>query len=178
MPYIRLGCFREKYDPALIPSLEKAEDPLLDGVSYERSNAIYKCYQAALKRNHRVFALFAYGDCHSGPEAHLNYDKYGKSGSCPANGKGDRTASDVYKIVYKPYYRYGCWVDVCCGSHRAIPDLEGTDPILDGDYKTREDAVNKCYQVAEKRGFQVFAVQNGGQCFSGPRAHLTFKRYT
>ncbi|XP_078691944.1 uncharacterized protein LOC144922175 [Branchiostoma floridae x Branchiostoma belcheri] len=72
------------------------------------------------------------------------------------------------------YTGLGCWADT---SDRAIPILEGTDPRLDGPYQSRQDAIQKCYQVAQSRGFTVFAVQNGGQCFGSANAFNTYNRY-
>jgi len=60
---------------------------------------------------------------------------------------------------------------------RAIPTLEGTDDILDGDYWTRSDPIYKCYEVAEKLGFKVFALQAGGWCASSSTAEKIFNKY-
>ena len=60
---------------------------------------------------------------------------------------------------------------------RAIPTLEGTDDILDGDYWTRSDPIYKCYKVAKKLGFKVFALQAGGWCASSSKAQKTFNKY-
>ena len=60
---------------------------------------------------------------------------------------------------------------------RAIPTLEGTDDILDGDYWTRSDPIYKCYKVAKKLGFKVFALQAGGWCASSSTAEETFNKY-
>ena len=53
----------------------------------------------------------------------------------------------------------------------------GSDPILTNYYKNRLDAVEKCAHVAKSRGYQVFTIQNGGFCSSGPMAHRTFQIY-
>ena len=60
---------------------------------------------------------------------------------------------------------------------RAIPTLEGTDDILDGDYWNRSDPIYKCYKVAKKLGFKVFALQAGGWCASSSTAEQTFNKY-
>ena len=60
---------------------------------------------------------------------------------------------------------------------RAIPTLEGTDDILDGDYWTRSDPIYKCYKVVKKLGFKVFALQAGGWCASSSTAQNTFNEY-
>ena len=68
----------------------------------------------------------------------------------------------------------GCFQD---RPARAIAPLEGHDPILDGNYQHRSNAVEKCYQAAKKRGFSVFAVQNGGWCAASATAQITFNKY-
>jgi len=60
---------------------------------------------------------------------------------------------------------------------RAIPTLEETDDILDGDFWTRNDPIYKCYEVAKKLGFKVFALQAGGWCASSSTAEKTFNKY-
>lgn len=44
-------------------------------------------------------------------------------------------------------------------------------------YRGHRNAVAKCAKLARKRGYKVFALQYGGQCFSGARAHLGYSRY-
>ena len=68
----------------------------------------------------------------------------------------------------------GCFEDK---TERALPTLEGLDSLLVGSYLQRAGAVRLCAEAAYRRGFQVFAVQNGGQCFSGPEAHVTYDKY-
>ena len=60
---------------------------------------------------------------------------------------------------------------------RAIPTLEGTDDILDGDNLTRSDPITKCYEVTKKLGFKVFGLQAGGWCASSSTAEETFNKY-
>jgi len=55
--------------------------------------------------------------------------------------------------------------------------LEGIDPILDGSYTSRRDAVSKCAYVASAKGYSMFAVQNGGWCASSATAPQTFDKY-
>ncbi|XP_078603388.1 uncharacterized protein LOC144877354 [Branchiostoma floridae x Branchiostoma japonicum] len=75
------------------------------------------------------------------------------------------------------YISLGCWRDIG-GPNRALPKLERTDPRLDGDhYKLRENAVEKCYQVALSRGFPVFALQNGGECFGSADGLNTYNKH-
>ena len=72
------------------------------------------------------------------------------------------------------YTKVGCFKDT---AHRSVAILEGKDSILDGQYHKRHRAIAKCAQVAWKRGYQVFSVQNGGQCFSSNTAHSTYNKY-
>lgn len=53
--------------------------------------------------------------------------------------------------------------------------LPGSDIHLTGFYKERQDPIAKCASVAKRYGFQLFAIQNGGMCLSGPNAHDTYK---
>ena len=55
--------------------------------------------------------------------------------------------------------------------------MEGQDANLDGNYQVRNRAIEKCYQAAKKRGFQVFAIQHGGWCASSATAASTFDKY-
>ena len=68
----------------------------------------------------------------------------------------------------------GCYADKAAP---AIPSLEGKDPLLDGDPKTREDAGQKCARVALKRGYVYFAIQDGGHCHSSLTAQDTYGKY-
>ena len=42
---------------------------------------------------------------------------------------------------------------------------------------TRNDSITKCYRAAKKRGFHIFAVQEGGKCASSASAANTFDKY-
>ena len=72
------------------------------------------------------------------------------------------------------YVSVGCYKDT---GNRAIPTLEGMDPILDGQYSHRLNAIAKCAVAALKRKYRIFAVQYGGQCFGGATAERTFDKY-
>ena len=69
----------------------------------------------------------------------------------------------------------GCWKDDVL--IRAIPSLEGKDGVLSDNYKTRDDAIKKCAEVARQRGYTVFALQDGGWCASSLRAKFTYSKY-
>ncbi|CAH1249044.1 SCARF2 [Branchiostoma lanceolatum] len=68
----------------------------------------------------------------------------------------------------------GCWKDK---GNPAITALEGTDARLDGNFRFRENAIAKCYDVARSRGATVFALQSGGECFGSTDGHSTYNMY-
>ena len=75
----------------------------------------------------------------------------------------------------KPLYTsVGCWRDT---GNRAIATLEGKDSRLVGPYQRRKDSIEKCYEAAKAKGYQYFAVQNGGWCASSANAESTYKKY-
>ena len=55
--------------------------------------------------------------------------------------------------------------------------MEGKSAILNEHYKRRENPVAKCAKAAAEKGYKVFAVQDGGQCFSSDDAKSTYKKY-
>ena len=64
----------------------------------------------------------------------------------------------------------GCWKDA--HPYRA---LESAEELVkqkwpeDSSYKYRENAVGKCFEIAQSLGRKIFAIQDGGQCFTeGP----------
>ena len=71
------------------------------------------------------------------------------------------------------YLSIGCWKD---SIPRAIPTVEG-NPVLDGHYKSRTDAVTQCFGLTSSLGYTVFAVQDGGQCFTSSSATETYNTY-
>ena len=55
--------------------------------------------------------------------------------------------------------------------------MDGRNPLVTGYYRKRTDAILKCALVALRFGYRVFAVQHQGWCATGPRAHLTYRKY-
>ena len=68
----------------------------------------------------------------------------------------------------------GCWRDT---GRRAIPQMDGKDFLVRGYYRIRSDAIFKCFAAAARRGYRAFSVQHQGWCATGPRAHLTYRKY-
>ena len=63
-----------------------------------------------------------------------------------------------------PYYHLGCWKDE--KDERALTNAEGGSSFLDGAYPYRENAIAKCFKTAISLGHMIFALQDGGQCFT------------
>ena len=68
----------------------------------------------------------------------------------------------------------GCWKDT---STRAIELLEGKHELLQGSYHTRSNPYDKCLEAALSFGYEVFSLQNGGQCGSAANAGSTYTQY-
>ncbi|XP_066026855.1 uncharacterized protein [Pocillopora verrucosa] len=98
---------------------------------------------------------------------------------------GHDPCKDIYKyleVKYKcvnlasnRYESIGCFKDNTTSP--AIETLEGKDDILDGNYSTRNDSIDKCFRAAERQRFHIFAVQDGGRCQAGASAIKTFHKY-
>lgn len=74
-------------------------------------------------------------------------------------------------IIVTEYQSLGCWADTLNWRNpksRALNSLEGLDPRIMGDYHARKQPISKCAEIARGLGYKIFAIQNGGQCFSGP----------
>ena len=59
----------------------------------------------------------------------------------------------------------GCWKDKHNLKDRAISTKEG--PI----------GLQRCFQIAYKKGYKVFALQGGNQCYTSASAHSTYHKY-
>jgi len=55
--------------------------------------------------------------------------------------------------------------------------LEGADAILDGSYSSRKNPIAKCAVAAMRKGYSMFAVQDGGWCAASATAPQTFDKY-
>jgi hypothetical protein len=55
--------------------------------------------------------------------------------------------------------------------------MENIDEILEGNYHQRSGAILRCAEAAYKRGYDVFAIQNGGKCLSSSSAIQSYSKY-
>jgi len=94
--FTSVGCYFP--GSGLIPSLE-GEDSRLDGGNYKvRTDAIGKCASVAKQRGYKVFALYDGGRCLSSSNAHMTFQRYGKSYHCKSDGRGGKLGNHVYVI--------------------------------------------------------------------------------
>ena len=77
----------------------------------------------------------------------------------------------MYIVWYLGHDNVGCYKG---NSNYPIRSLEGTDPILDGSYHSREIPIAKCAVAAIRAGYMIFAVQDGGRCVASATAPQTF----
>ena len=68
----------------------------------------------------------------------------------------------------------GCWKD---DIPRALSSLEGKSAILNEHYTRRVNPIQKCHDAAVEAGYSIFAIQDGGQCFSSADAKSKYKKY-
>ena len=55
--------------------------------------------------------------------------------------------------------------------------MEGQDELLNDHYSERMDPIIKCYEVANKKGYKVFAIQNGGMCLASYDAEFRYNNF-
>ena len=83
-------------------------------------------------------------------------------------------------LPFVEYESVGCYKD---SNKRAIEKVYGghfdfpSPYILADNYKTREQAIQKCALFAKLQRYKVFAVQDGGLCLTSPTAHKTYDKY-
>ena len=68
----------------------------------------------------------------------------------------------------------GCFRDT---GRRTVATMEGRSRLLKGNYQRRLYAILKCALAAQRRGYRLFTLQNGGWCASSRTAYRTFAKY-
>ena len=74
----------------------------------------------------------------------------------------------ITPVAGRSHQLVGCFKDKL-GLWRAIP--------YSGKTFSGSSAVQKCGEIAVANGYQAFGVQDGGECYTGPKAHETFNKY-
>ncbi|XP_039257688.2 uncharacterized protein LOC120334273 isoform X2 [Styela clava] len=170
-----IGCFKDDEERA-IPSAE-GKSELLEEDYRTRSKSYEKCAEYAATNGYHVFAIQE-RMCMTGPRAHLTYSKYGPAENCN-NYVGGPLVNGVFALNgWTPgfwFKRVGCYND--SKNKPALQKADGQYTILKDNYKKRTKPIKKCARIAAKKGFKVFALQDGGMCFTGRNAHLNYKKY-
>ena len=106
--YERVGCFKDTTaNPRPLPILVK-NYRWPSQIDWKNLNkTIRSCAKEVKGAGYIYFGLQFYGECWSGPQAHLTYDEDGDSKHCTL-GVGKARANFVYKLVLK-----GEWIWVC-----------------------------------------------------------------
>ena len=82
---------------------------------------------------------------------------------------------EPFILVCIAYNSLGCWKD--SASKRVFKSLEGKSSFLDGHYKSRTNAIEKCFQAALANDWEIFALQDGGQCFGSSNPSRNYKKH-
>ncbi|XP_065656893.1 uncharacterized protein LOC136082237 [Hydra vulgaris] len=161
LPMENLGCWKDTINRAM--ATMEGSSIMLNGPYQNRQNAVEKCFKIGNLKGYSSFALQDGGYCSACNDD--SYKKYGLSNVCNGSGKGGLMANQVYLITKKLSFKYaGCWTDKAV---RSLTVLEGVASVLDGQYSTRVDAINKCFFAAAERNYELFGVQDGGWCAAG-----------
>ena len=79
------------------------------------------------------------------------------------------------------YESVGCFKDSVI--NMAIESVEGyqfsflSQSLLCNNYKTRQQAIQKCAVFAKLKGYKMFGIQDGGMCVTSASAHETYNKY-
>jgi len=179
-------------------------------VNWETFNAylptfLCRCATAAFEKGYSVIGAQYYGECWSGPDAHLHFDKYGMADTC-VNGKFSKDITDVSKcisgvgmdstnFVYRiapteceTYYEpVGCFHDSQVAP-RPMPNysLNERDFTISNWNKILIDWKNwntyspkmicRCAAEAKRLNHDLFSIQFWGECWSGSSSRTNYVR--
>ena len=99
--YEPVGCFKDTTgNPRPLPILVK-NYRWPSAIDWNNlNNTIRACAEKVKEAGFVYFGLQFYGECWSGPQAHLTYDEDGKSKHCVL-GVGKNRANFVYRLVFE-----------------------------------------------------------------------------
>lgn len=139
--------------------------------------AFMKCGELAHNKNYHVFALGFGGLCLSGEDAHNKYFLKGppsQKTKC-SNEIGFGPHSVVSSFDPLPEFEpVGCFKDKL--RDRALPDHYASFRLFI-DWYNLNATIHKCAMVARDIGYEYFAVQFYGECWSSFDAALTYDKY-
>lgn len=159
-----------------------------------------RCAQKAATKGYNTFGIQYYGECWSGKKADEKYFTDGVSSSCVnqcykpcknfdrfCTGKGFtnfvyRITTEVCEIDYKVL---GCFKEDT--DERALdvliidddsPESSAFMGLVSTDFDNWEEYIEglicRCARKIKERGYTVFSIQNGGECWSGSSAHTWY----
>jgi len=139
--------------------------------------ALMECGELAHSKSYRFFALGFGGLCLSGPDAQDKYYQHRPSArrtKC-SNGIGLGPHSVVYSFDPLPDFEpVGCFKDKT--NDRALPDSYANfRPFID--WHNMNATIHQCALVARDIGYEYFAVQFYGECWSSADAALTYNKH-
>jgi len=143
----------------------------------DRNQALMECGELAHNKSYNVFALGFGGLCLSGADAQRKYYLYkppAKKTKC-SDGIGLGPHSVVYSFDPLPEFEpVGCFKDKL--SDRALPDYYASfRPFID--WHNMNATIRQCALVARDIGYEYFAVQYYGECWSSFDAALTYEKH-
>lgn len=210
-----LGCFSDRFQRAMPEELLNERDvtskvfggQTIDWKKYESYMHGFSCRCAKIARSkgYSVIGLQFYGECWSGPNAHLTYYKYGASNDCidghfKGYDKNNKCTRYIGRSWTNHVYRIGVQG---CSNHNIEPigcfhdDLKVPRPVPtyimnERDYTNKgwngklidwahwdvysPQMICRCAEAAKKRGDNYFAIQFYGECWSGNDADIHFNR--
>ena len=81
----------------------------------------------------------------------------------------------MHSMYFIGFESLGCWRDAWS---RSLPTLEGEHYLLmDPNYKGRRHALFKCARAALDKGYNLFGIENGGQCFASADEDKGYHKY-
>ncbi|EDO46080.1 predicted protein [Nematostella vectensis] len=209
--FSKVGCYKDdEKAPRPLPDLLSTDrnvfSPKFSGIPIDWGNwdkymedAVCRCARKASVKSYMYFGLQYYGECWSGADEEVSYDRDGISQMCVTNGYevcetrekdtpcvGENHANFVYKITPEDhscvvkFSKVGCFHDNFV-EPRPFPVMLLTDrdpesPKYSGvdiDWSNWNTYIQglacRCSIKTREEGYESFSLQNYGECWSGPR---------
>jgi len=210
-----LGCFNDKSQRAMPEEILNERDTtskVYGGITIDWKNYhkfvqgfACRCAKIAARKGYSVIGLQFYGECWSGPEAHLTYNQYGTSAGC-VDGQFRSYSSNKKCLQYigrswtNHVYRIGV---SGCSNHNIEPigcfadDLHPPRPVPnyimnERDYTAKgwnkhlidwknwvtysPQMICRCAEAAKQGGYNYFAIQFWGECWTGNDTTVNYNR--
>eukprot|EP01083_Nonionella_stella_P106388 306935_1 len=177
-----LGCYAVSFKDVIDKEwYQDQTDTTLDDGWEKRKNGLAKCARIAKDKGYEGFATYNNGMCLMAKDMFKDgvYNAFGvanESTGCPLNGLGNDVTMNLYAFAKGDiaYDDLGCvnttQIEMYNKKHRAdieksFKDFEGEHYLFQDEYKERRNAISKCAQMADERGYKGFALFDGGKCY-------------